>query len=80
MAFLRAVPGMTATLFDLPNVIEMARERLENEQMLNRVTLVPGSYYEDELPQGHDLALLSAIIRSIASRKTWSSTKRHSGL
>jgi hypothetical protein len=64
IAFLRAVPGMKATLFDLPNVIEMARERLESEGMLDRVTLVPGSYHEDELPQGHDLALLSAIIHS----------------
>jgi SAM-dependent methyltransferase len=64
LAFLRAAPGMKATLFDLPDVIEMARERLESEGMLDRVTLVPGSYYEDELPRGHDLALLSAIIHS----------------
>jgi SAM-dependent methyltransferase len=64
IAFLQAVPGMKATLFDLPDVIEMARERLESEGMLDRVTLVPGSYYKDELPQGHDVALLSAIIHS----------------
>jgi hypothetical protein len=42
----------------------MARERLESEGMIDRVTLVPGSYDDDELPQGHDLALLSAIIHS----------------
>ena len=64
IAFLRAVPGMTATLFDLPDVIQMARERLESEGMIDRVTLIPGSYDDDELPQGHDLALLSAIIHS----------------
>jgi hypothetical protein len=45
-------------------VIEMARERLANEGLLSRVTLVAGSFYEDELPQGHDLALISAIIHS----------------
>jgi hypothetical protein len=55
---------MKATLFDLPDVIKMARERLTDEGLLDRVSLVPGSFYDDELPQGHDLALISAIIHS----------------
>jgi hypothetical protein len=64
IAFLRAVLGMKATIFDLPEVIEMARERLLHEGLLDRVTLVSGNYHENELPQGHDLALISAIIHS----------------
>jgi len=64
MAFLRAVPDMKATLFDLPDVIEMARDRLQEEGLMDRVTLVSGSYFMQELPGGHDLALLSAIIHS----------------
>jgi phospholipid N-methyltransferase len=64
ISFLRAVPEMRATIFDLPEVIEMARERLKNEGLLDRTTLVPGSFYTDELPQGHDLVLISAIIHS----------------
>jgi predicted O-methyltransferase YrrM len=64
IAFLRAVPEMKATLFDLPEVIEMARERLNQENLLERTTLVAGNYYRDELPAGHDLALISAIIHS----------------
>jgi precorrin-6B methylase 2 len=62
IAFLCAVPEMKATLFDLPDVIEMARERLRAEGLLERATLVAGSFYRDELPAGHDLALISAII------------------
>jgi len=62
IAFLRAVPGMKATLFDRPEVIEMARERLRKDGMLDRVSLVSGDFYRDELPQGHDLAFVSAII------------------
>jgi len=62
IAFLRAVPEMKATLFDKPEVIEMARERLRKEGMLDRVALVPGDFYQDELPPGHDLAFVSAII------------------
>jgi predicted O-methyltransferase YrrM len=61
-AFLRAVPNMTATLFDLPDVIEIAREHLGRAGLLDRVTLAAGDFYVDELPAGHDLALVSAII------------------
>jgi SAM-dependent methyltransferase len=64
IAFLHAVPGMRATLFDLPGVIEMARERLKHEGLLDRTTLVAGSFYLHEFPEGHDLALISAIIHS----------------
>jgi precorrin-6B methylase 2 len=64
IAFLRAIPEMKATLFDLPPVVEMARERLSQEGMLDRVNLVAGSFYEREFPTGHDLALVSAIIHS----------------
>ena len=62
LAMLSAVPEMRATLFDLPPVIEMARDRVQAADMLDRVELVAGDFYKDELPPGHDLALLSAII------------------
>lgn len=61
-AFLEAFPGMTATLFDLPPVIKIAERRLSGTGLLQRITLVPGNFYLDELPQGYDLVLLSAII------------------
>ncbi len=62
LAMLNAIPEMKATLFDLPPVIEMARDRFQAANMLDRVELVAGDFYQDELPPGHDLALLSAII------------------
>jgi precorrin-6B methylase 2 len=61
-AFLEASPGLTATIFDLPSVINMARQRLASTGLLDRIQLVAGDFYKDELPTGHDLALLSAII------------------
>ncbi len=64
IAFLRAAPEMKATLFDLPGVIEMARERLKLEGLLDRATLVAGDFHHDEFPHGQDLALISAIIHS----------------
>jgi len=62
MAFLRANPGMTATLFDRPAVVEMARVRLGAAGLLPRVTLAGGDFAADPLPPGHDLAFVSAII------------------
>ncbi len=62
MAFLKRNPRMRGVLFDLADVIPMARERLACEGMLDRVELRPGDFYSDELPGGCDLALLSAII------------------
>ena len=61
-AFLRACPEMTATLFDQPDVIEIARERLTAAGLLDRVTLVGGNFEVDDLPTGHDFAWVSAII------------------
>lgn len=61
-AFLEACPDMRATLFDLPEVIPLASLRLEATGLLDRITLVAGDFSKDELPPGHDLALLSAII------------------
>jgi hypothetical protein len=64
MAFLKCAPHMTATLFDLPAVVGMARKQLTESGFIDRVQLAPGDYNTDELPRGHDLVLLSAIIHS----------------
>lgn len=62
IAFLKHNSRMRAVLFDLEDVIEMARERVEAEGFIARTELVAGDFYRDELPAGCDLALLSAII------------------
>lgn len=62
IAFLRAVPGATATFFDLPDVMPLARRRLAAAGLADRVRLVAGDLYTDELPCGADLAWVSAII------------------
>ncbi len=62
IAFLERNPQLKAVLFDLPQVIPLAEERIREEGFLDRVELVAGDFYQDELPGGCDLALLSAII------------------
>jgi predicted O-methyltransferase YrrM len=61
MAFLKLAPDARATIFDLPQVIPMARQRLTDAGFADRVSLVPGDFYTDSLPTGADLAWLSAI-------------------
>ncbi len=62
MAFLRAFPEATAVLFDLPEVIPLARDRLTAAGLLDRVTLVAGDYNVDPLPGGTDFVWLSAVV------------------
>ncbi|MBP7050653.1 MAG: polyketide synthesis methyltransferase [Phycisphaerae bacterium] len=61
IAFLLAVPDATAVLFDLPDVVPLARDRLARAGMADRVTLVAGDYNIDPMPGGADFAWLSAI-------------------
>lgn len=61
IAFLRAFPEATAVLFDLPEVVPLARDRLTAAGLLDRVTLVAGDYNVDPLPTGADFAWLSAV-------------------
>lgn len=69
VAFLRAVPGATATVFDLPDAIQQARARLAGTEYESRVTLVSGDFYRDELPGGADFAWLSAIVHQHGRRE-----------
>ena len=61
-AFLAACPGSTAILFDLPEVIPLARARVAELGVGDRVRLAAGDFLKDPLPAGADLAWVSAII------------------
>lgn len=69
MAFLDAVPEARATLFDLPDVVAMAEQRLSDAGLSDKVTLVPGDFYTDDLPAGVDLAWLGAICHQNSRRQ-----------
>jgi predicted O-methyltransferase YrrM len=62
IAFLKKNPAMNAVIFDLKAVLPMAEKRIRESGLQDRVELVGGDFYVDELPEGFDLALLSAII------------------
>ena len=66
LAFLRAVPGSRATIFDLPDAIGQARTRIAASGFAGRVDFVSGDFYDDPLPCGADLAWVSAIVHQHA--------------
>lgn len=64
MAFVRAKKRITATVFDLPNVIPLAKRYVEEAGLTNKIDFTTGDYLNDELGIGYDLVLLSAIVHS----------------
>jgi len=64
MAFVRAKPGLSATVFDLPAVLPLTAEYVKQAGLQGRVTLVAGDYDTNDLGTGFELVFLSAIIHS----------------
>jgi len=62
LAFLRAVPGARATVFDLPDAIAQARQRIAGSEFADRIDLVAGDFYRGDLPAGADFAWLGAVV------------------
>jgi hypothetical protein len=60
-AVLERHPHMRGILFDLPHVVERARERIEAGGLVDRCKLVAGSFFES-VPQGADAYLMRHII------------------
>jgi SAM-dependent methyltransferase len=64
MEFITKKPGIQATVFDLPNVVPIARNFIEKEGFANKIVTCTGDYTTDDLPGGFDLVFLSAVIHS----------------
>lgn len=59
---LEKTPGLNVTLFDLPPVLNVARELTAGTRVADRVAFSPGDYRKDELPSGFDVALYSGAL------------------
>ncbi|HEY4761233.1 MAG TPA: methyltransferase, partial [Thermoguttaceae bacterium] len=68
LAFLRAVPNARATIFDLPDAILQAEQRIKSTEFGDRIKLVGGDFYTDPLPAGCDFAWVSAIAHQHSRR------------
>ncbi len=69
LALLRAFPEAKATIFDLPEVVPMARARIAETEFADRIDFAPGDYLQDDLPGGADFVWLSAITHQHSREK-----------
>jgi hypothetical protein len=60
-AMLRASPGSSGVLFDLPNVIERARGVINQDGFAGRIELVAGDFFK-EVPAGADLYAVKSVL------------------
>ena len=54
-------PHLKVKLFDLPPVLELAKNNVQQRGMSERMSFYPGSFLHDELPQGADLVTLVRV-------------------
>ncbi|MBI2127096.1 MAG: hypothetical protein HYU02_07280 [Thaumarchaeota archaeon] len=60
--FCRQYTGLSATIFDKRQPLEVARETIALENMPDRVSVHEGDFWVDDLGSGYDVALLFNII------------------
>ena len=67
--FAQAWPNLQVTAFDLPDVVPLAEENCRAAGVGDRVRTVAGSYLEDDLGEGFDVAFVSDVLHQ-ESRET----------
>ena len=74
IAILSANPELRAVLFDLPHVVEGAREPLLAAGILDRCEIVGGDMF-DTVPAGGDAYVLSRVIHGWYDDRSWLSSR-----
>ena len=59
IAFVKANPALEATVFDLPPVVEVARQFVQRYEAADRVALRAGNFLTDDIPSGYDIVFAS---------------------
>lgn len=65
----QAHPHMTATVFELPQVVGLARQRIAEQGLSGRIEAVAGNTLTEELPAGHDCCLLANVIHCFSAEE-----------
>ena len=63
-AVVRACSGITATVFDRPEVVPLTRSYLREAGCSEAVHALAGDFHTDDLGSGYDLVLMSAVLHS----------------
>jgi SAM-dependent methyltransferase len=68
-AILRQHDDVEATLFDVPAVAALARQRLAGRPMAARLRIVEGDFFTDPLPNDHDAVLLANVCHNFSPER-----------
>lgn len=60
----RNLPELRSTVYELPFVAELARARVAEADMEERITVVEGDFLASDLPAGYDTVLLSSVLHN----------------
>ncbi|MFQ5825432.1 MAG: methyltransferase [bacterium] len=64
MEFIKKNPDIQAVVFDLPDVVAITKDLIQQFEMTGKVSTKAGDYFVDDFGEGYDLAFLSNIIHS----------------
>ncbi|MFL6145025.1 MAG: methyltransferase [Labedaea sp.] len=67
IAVVRAHQHMTATVFELPQVVGIAERRIAEQDMSGRIEVAGGDLLSAELPTGHDCCLLANVVHCFSA-------------
>jgi SAM-dependent methyltransferase len=67
IAILRHYTGLQGTLFELPGVCAVARQRLAGEPEGARIDVVEGDLFRDPFPSGHDAMILANTVHVLSA-------------
>ncbi len=69
IAIIKKHKHLNSTIFDLPQVCEIARKFVAKENLSQKITTHPGDFFKDDFPQDVDLILFSNVLHD------WKETK-----
>jgi ubiquinone/menaquinone biosynthesis C-methylase UbiE len=66
LPLLERYPTLAATLFELPAVVQVARQRLMNHPLADRIRLVEGDMFRSPIPEGHDACIIANVLHTLS--------------
>jgi ribosomal protein L11 methylase PrmA len=71
ITFAQANPGLSATVFDLPLPLKIARENIAQNGLTDRVDTLAGNFLQDDIGSGYDFIWVSQILHSHDEEQCW---------
>ena len=78
--FLNKNPNLKAIIYDIKEVIQLTKKRINFNNLSQRVELIEGDFNTDKLPNGCDLILLFAVIHSLSPEQNLNLYKKISNI